>query len=394
MMTALFTVLMLAGFIGVYAVDYEWQNNYPNEELFITDGDASFVVVEHGIGYPDPYYYDLQTSQRVFKDSVPMQYNRTAIWDGNTTYSMAVNETDGASNSAIFVIDMPNVQNWVISEVWVNMSKNADPDLTLQIAIYSFDSVHDYTDPVNNIFTSYSVGGVAGLEYSTGISVPLATALTVNNDANEHTDNVMVISLQDKDHDGLSAFAWDMEITIKGQKTSEMSISDTVAWVIGGSCVLNIVAILYMTDGIDIIKSADASKYRKTKMSAALPFISLGGFGSAGAFGIELADLSFDVIYFLPVFMMVFAFIMAYYKRVTIPTAVISVIVAVAISVMFAPYQAIVLQPMINAIWYGYSWLTPSYLPILAAIHVTSLFLMAGVALYNLVKTHGKALWL
>lgn len=391
-MTAIFTVLMLTGFVGVYAVDYEWKQNYPSERLFITDGDTQFVTIDYDPdSYPDPYYPDLQTCQRELLSGTPMQYNRTAVYTGNNTYSIAVNETSGSSNSALMVMEIPNVENWIMSDIWINMSKNTDPDITLSATLIYYDDIHIYTNPSDQIYLNYAVGSTTGTDYETHLSIPLATALSINNNANQFDNVALMVIFKDKDNDGLSAFAWEMTLTIDGQKTSDMSIADTVSWVLGGSVVINIIAIAYMTDGLDIIpkKKSDASAYRRQKMSAiGLPLLGVG------MFGIEMADLTFDLLYFLPITMLILASIMAYYKRITIPMAIFGVLISLGITVLFAPYQAIVLTPLVNCLWFGYSWTFPAYLPIIALAHVISLFTMGILAIYNLYISHGKSLWL
>lgn len=109
-------------------------------------------------------------------------------------------------------------------------------------------------------------------------------------------------------------------------------------------------------------------------------------------FGLE--NISFDMAFFLPIFMLIFATLLAYYEKITIPIAVFSIIISTGIALAFSSMHAIILTPMVNALWYGYSWTYPNYLPILALAYVVSLFLLSGMAVYNLIRTHGKSLWL
>lgn len=110
-------------------------------------------------------------------------------------------------------------------------------------------------------------------------------------------------------------------------------------------------------------------------------------------FGIDFIS-TIELIWVFPLIMVIGAFLMAYYERVDIPILIFSVFISVIVALVFAPYQAIILQPTINALWYGYDWTVPYYLPILGLINLISIFGLGIMAVFNLWKTMGKSLWL
>lgn len=412
-LTLIMMLYLISGVAGVFAIDYEWNNNFPTENLFELDDNANFPIVAQDDTFPTNYYYDLQTSQRVYKDSYPFQFNRTAIWLGNNTYSMAVNTTDGADNSAYYVVSIPNLKSWTISDLFVNMSKNTDPDLTFTVAIYHYNSQLSYTDPINTIFQSTTVGSVSGTEYSTHYSIPLGTAISIADNANEYTNSVLVISIRDSSHDGLTGYAWTMDLEIHGQKISNVSITDTAAWVLIALIVIGWLMIYYIADKNDLIPKIDAGKYRannpeprktrtkKTKTGkkamSLIPIASIGVFGGlngAGIFGVEMVDILAFSIYFVPAIAAAILITLAAFDKLRPVIAIMFSAVAFLVAYMFQPFYEIIITPIINAIWYHYSWYTPSYLPIIGMVYLATITIIIVEFFYNLWITRGETGWL
>lgn len=82
--------------------------------------------------------------------------------------------------------------------------------------------------------------------------------------------------------------------------------------------------------------------------------------------------------------------LMGYFKKVSVGIAFFSGIAGFVIGWVFAPYNAIIIGSMGNAIWYGYDW---SLMAVLGLFHMLTIFLMVGIAAYNLYRSEGKIIW-
>lgn len=396
-MSFILICLMLSSVIGVYAVNYEWEQNFPTEKLFDTDQNLNFAILDY-VNEPDPYYTDIQTSQRAKAGAEYFQWNRTPIYSGNETWSINVNSTGDSieDNFVIFAFEIPNADDFIINYININTSKNSDSDLDMRMQFFfpEINGKWDYEEGIRtSVFIDTAVGSVSGTEYEKNVSMSLNQAIEINNKASNSAKTIAYLTFADSSHDGIGAFAFSINIEIHGQKQSEISITDTIAWVMGGICVIMGFATVYIWDGIDIIKQSNtAQRLRKTKTNAVLP-IGLAGFGGAGFFGIEGIDFAFSLIYLIPIIISIIAIIFVFFNRMNKWLAGFSIGGSVIFALLFAPFQSIVITPLVNAIWYGYDWTSPSYLPVIALVWLILTITLSIGAIYNAYITNGKSFW-
>lgn len=97
-----------------------------------------------------------------------------------------------------------------------------------------------------------------------------------------------------------------------------------------------------------------------------------------------------EIIYIVPFIFSIFALLGIYFKAINWFTAFISICASFGIGYLISPYTQLIIKPISNSLWYGYTWGLLEYIGI---IHICTLFIMSFIALYNLYMSNGKKLW-
>lgn len=248
----IFAIVLSIGFIGVWYVEAYYDLNGDWDLLFETDSETEFPIIEYGESYPTVYYPSLRNSQRELRGSDYLQYNRTAVYSGNNTYSMAVNSTDGNRNTVAYLIEIPNANRWTISNLIINMTRNTDTDINFEISFIHWNTVLEDDDLETDIYLSYGIGSATGEDYNLNRSIPLESAIELYDNANAYSNTALYITYADQDFDGLTGFAWEMKVTIYGEQLTGWSKLDSVNLAIGFADGILIVACVFLTDAIDV----------------------------------------------------------------------------------------------------------------------------------------------
>lgn len=257
----IFAAILSIGFIGVYYVDAYYESNGTSVILWQTDSDANpnrkIVYVNSPYEQAD-YYGTVQIEGETGIPYIFNVYNRTAVYTGNNTWTYAANETGGNyRNRAMYVFDLPNTENWIIKSVNYSFSTNGDSDLAFGLSIdYPISNKIDYESTYKKgtiLDTVFSFTPIDN-HYYRNLTVPLATSLDiVDNSVNiPNNSPVLTFYIDDVDADGLSAWAFTIDIEINGYPLDATSMNDQINLVIGGSAILNIIAVFFLTDEIDI----------------------------------------------------------------------------------------------------------------------------------------------
>lgn len=77
-------------------------------------------------------------------------------------------------------------------------------------------------------------------------------------------------------------------------------------------------------------------------------------------------------------------------RKMSMGIALIGIGLGLAVAWVLAPYMAIVIEPVGQAIFYGGNWTLGAMLGI---IHLATLIVMVGMAGYNLASSGGKIAW-
>lgn len=77
-------------------------------------------------------------------------------------------------------------------------------------------------------------------------------------------------------------------------------------------------------------------------------------------------------------------------RKMSLGIAIIGMGLGLLVAWILAPYMAVVIEPVGQALFYGGSW---GYMAILGIIHLATLIIMVGMAGYNLASSGGKIAW-
>ena len=252
-LTVAFVIAILIGFYMVSLVSASFESAEGNITLFKSDSSTNFIKLERE-GYITPYWANMSSSVNLEEGGNFYTYDKTPVYLGNDTWSMSCNDTlTGQRGFYYYVIELPNMENWLISEVIINQTTNADSDLRFDVRIISAETLNTFVNgqPVNHILTDNSAGG-SSLFMNETIDIDLATSLDIYDNAINGVQNYIVIAQDDISDDGLTGFAWNIEIEIIGQNQATYNIIQQLNLVMGIANTINICVIVFMTDEIDL----------------------------------------------------------------------------------------------------------------------------------------------
>lgn len=97
-----------------------------------------------------------------------------------------------------------------------------------------------------------------------------------------------------------------------------------------------------------------------------------------------------EIIYAMLIGLLLAVAIASYYGKLNMGIGLIGILGGIGVAWLLADYTSLVMTPLANSLWYGYSW---GLLEILALLQIITFIVMVGLALYNLYKTKGKVIW-
>lgn len=248
MLTALFLAVMLSGFAGVMYAQTQYNSVREPIPLYSTDANTVFGVMQES----DPTYIDIQTAQYMIKDGGMFQYNRTPVSLGNDTYAIAVNSTDGHRNFVQYMVEMPNIQNWIIDTTNISISLNGDTDLEVIVAIYHVPNniyVGGDSSMSTLLYKELITSGESVLDLN--LDIDTTTALSINQ-LTQSRDCYLLIQVQDMAFNGLSAFSFSLKAEISGEIITSWSLENTITSILIISTIGNVIVGVVMIDNIDI----------------------------------------------------------------------------------------------------------------------------------------------
>ena len=252
MLTALFLAVMLAGFGAIAYVEYDYAQTTQPIQLFVSDDNTVFPVIPAYTDYNG--WYSLRNAQYERTNFDGLQTNKTAVYAGNNTYVMSIDIMNTLFYKyATYVIELPELDNWLITSINLTTTLNIDTDLRSEIYIHHHTGDYDRTNPSHKTIV-YQNNGEGGAETykEKDIAVPLSKAVEVYDGCQNQDVKALEFMLYDKDQNGFGAFSWEFSIEIHGEILSGWSSHDTVVAILVISGTANILIALVMTDGLDI----------------------------------------------------------------------------------------------------------------------------------------------
>ena len=259
-------LLMLSGFAGVYVVAWNFEQTRNVEILFESDSDVEFQEVNLDAlfldrGYTPPGIMHPQFYYRLAQTSVFHQINMTMVYVGNNTWDAAVpcidppvGETFPTRNALVYVpVDLAFLKSVLVSSITLKMNLPGDADIEVEHYIASSPNpwVSDTqgTHAVIQDVTTYD----GETTYDETFVINSVDALKIYAGANDPLNDITywAIEIYDVDGDGMTPYNINMEFSFSGTYVSTWTLQDTVNLVIGMSIIGNVIAGVYMTDGVD-----------------------------------------------------------------------------------------------------------------------------------------------
>lgn len=249
-LTVVFVVAIIIGFYLVSMVNASFENDEGNVTLFKTDSATNFPTYPK-VDWSFPSTPNQTTSLNTFASPLA-QYEKSPVYLGNDTWGMSINETfAGQLGTAIYIIELPNLENWIIDEIIINQTKNIETIIDSTIKVYSLPIAEFTQSSLATTLFDGSVGSVSLFANKT-IDLTLAQALDINDKAEGKTIHFIAITMVDTPDNGLEPWAWNIEMEITGHQMDTYNIVQQLEFAVGISIILNVCVIVFMTDEIDI----------------------------------------------------------------------------------------------------------------------------------------------
>lgn len=97
-----------------------------------------------------------------------------------------------------------------------------------------------------------------------------------------------------------------------------------------------------------------------------------------------------EILYFIPLIVLIIVAFAFWIEKIDWVIGIISIALAFIVAWLLQAYTAVVMTPLGNALWYGYSW---GIVEILGLVHLILIFLCTFRAVYNLWVSKGKVIW-
>lgn len=283
LLALLVALVMSIGFVGVYALSYEYEVNQTqlSEVVWTTDSNAVFSEMDTSVSVPamagiQPY--TLGSYKTTSAGTIWDKNNATGVYLGNDTWGASMigwaSETPLYS-SALYMIpfDVPEAKTFIADTITINITLPAD--ITLQIYAGGYNTPVDSTlitpgVQLANVITTTETS------YDEEITLSSYQKLQWYSASTQYETPDIVIYIYDTDRDGLSSYAMEVSIVIEGQSSTTWSLQDSVNVAIGGSIAINVLVMVYMSDSIDLggshkdLPSKGRSKGKKGRGAKAL----------------------------------------------------------------------------------------------------------------------------
>lgn len=250
-LTVIFVIAILTGFYLVSLVDANFENEKDNVLLYESDSSANFLTLDSSLvnewGLTTTGVYESLGSEY-------QTYAKIPVYLGNNSWTFSVNETIDTSSFAYYVIELPNMDDWLITNITYSMNKQSALEMELFVRIFSLETpnVIIATDKGIEVLHSPTFGSVAEWKNNT-IDINLATALEIHDIAQDGTQYYLLYVIRDTGGtSGLDSMSWDMSTVITGKQIATYNIVQQMELVLVIAIIFNVVVIIFMTDEIDI----------------------------------------------------------------------------------------------------------------------------------------------
>lgn len=257
MLALLFVIAIVFNFWFVSLVSASFENA-ESEILFKSDSGTEFghyAFYKDGAPYTASYTNFTSGINALIGGTVFAQYEKTPVYLGNNSWSIPVNETVPQYSTANYVIEMPNLDEWLIQNITFEFEKGESQDMELYTRFVfmekagRFDVSTDKSITVSHIPTDF---GDADVYYNTTIDLDTYETVDIYDSAQDKIC-VLYVFARCTDLDGFDEdFNFNINVEISGVKQAEYNIIQQMQMVMGLTLFVNIMVVVFMNDRFDI----------------------------------------------------------------------------------------------------------------------------------------------
>ena len=258
LLSFLFMIMMIGNFVTVAGITWYYENNGHENivEIYRTDSNTDFGHVNYGVSFPvnhfDNYtsgYYHLAPSTTTW-----LTYEKAPTYLGNDTWGISINATTHANANAFTIIniDLPDLNQWIITDIDINTTLPGDTDQELFVATYSKNTPIEITD--GNLDTTLLLdASIPGLtELDEHIDVSPVNSLRIQENSKVRVNDGLHIRIRDTTNNGMGSFAFQFKVVILGTQAGGWTLQtslliSTTIWNI-----LILIGVIYSLDMFDV----------------------------------------------------------------------------------------------------------------------------------------------
>lgn len=252
-------LLINFGLVGLIAYEYEADGQSDETVVFQTDVETTYPEYQFGLATGHPDLWTKRTSEKVAGTlgvhSTYEQYNYTPAFLGNDTWAISIPTRSYAPDVDFHrvdvVMDLPNLDNFIITHVDINLSLPGDADQYVTWAI-AYTEIPIVSNPADISILELETPYNNEVEYIGDVDVPLTESVKIWDGAQQNNIYMFIIEIGDTTGDGMTGWAFTWSVTITGRKVTGWTINDSLSVALGVGVVMNVLAVAYMSDELDI----------------------------------------------------------------------------------------------------------------------------------------------
>lgn len=232
-LSILFMIVMLSGFISVAVISEVYETENVSELLYETNTDTEFLTIER-TGYPF-LNYELMSTGKFYNTFSPTTFHnitKIPVYTGNNTWGFSSNYSNVRCYSQ-YVIELPNLPSWLIHSINITTTHPGDSDMLAAARIISVKNtgIVNYIDDVSQVNAIYSSNAIESAPtsiFEMDIDIPLSQSLDIYSTANEKVQHMLVFQIIDEDFDGMTDFAFNINVEIHGEVLTGWTVTDSI----------------------------------------------------------------------------------------------------------------------------------------------------------------------
>lgn len=266
----LFMIMILGNFVSVGAITYVYETNGHDNitQLYTTDSNTDFDLIPFGASMPTNNF-DNFTTGYFFLHAPPtvvwLSYDKTPAYLGNNTWGFSTNATFhvGAQAQATIVIDLPELNKWVITDVDINTTLPGDTDSSWRVKLYSKNSIIELTDPFLDVQILSETIPALTTSIDKHIDVNPVASLEAYQNSQGKPETGLQIEILDPANDGMAGTAFQFSVTIYGTLATGWTLETSLLISTSIWNIIILIGVIYSLDMFDVGGFVETLKKRR-----------------------------------------------------------------------------------------------------------------------------------